>query len=447
MEKNTKQSALFTEVSGKKVDVDFDGGEVTSDAGLLFLREVEKRIGVIRRVSEAVHDNRHPGYVRHEMELLFMQRVFQIIAGYEDGNDCNDLRNDSIMKISCDKRPISDLPLASQPTMSRFENAPSARELYQIARTLVDVFIDSYDSPPKGIIIDIDDTDTPTYGAQQMTLFNNYHHNHCYMPMHIYEGTSGKLIAAILRPGKRPSGREIVSIVKRIVKRIRDSWSDVGIILRGDAHYSCPEVHAWCEGNNVKFVLGQTPNTILYDKASAIMANAEELYALNKKPVKLFGEVTYKAASWSSPRRVIVKAEHTEKGANTRFIVTNLRHSTARFIYQDIYCGRGQMELYIKEHKNHLFSSRASCHSFAANQFRLFLHSIAYVLLHTFRSRYLVGTAYVRAQFDTIRLKFLKVGARVRELFTKVKIHLPSSYPLKNEFFIIWRSCCERAPT
>jgi hypothetical protein len=260
--------------------------------------------------------------------------------------------------------------------------------------------------------------------------------------MHIYEGTSGKLIAAVLRPGKRPAGKEIVSIVKRIVQRIRDSWPDVGVILRGDAHYSSPEVHTWCENHNVKFVLGQTPNQILYEKASTIMAKAKELYEMNQEPVTLFSEFAYKADSWSSSRRVIVKAEHTAKGANTRFIVTNLRHGTARFIYQNIYCGRGKMELYIKEHKNHLLSARASCHSFAANQFRLFLHSIAYVLLHTFRSRHLVGTAYARAQFDTIRLKLLKVGARVRELFTKVKIHLPSSYPLKKEFFTIWRSCC-----
>ena len=443
MKKLTKQTAFFTEVSGKKVEVDFDGGEVTSDAGLLHLRETEKAIGVIPCIAEAIHDNRHPGYVKHLVESLLKQRILQITAGYEDGNDCNDLRHDSIMKIVCDKRPLSGSPLASQPTMSRFENMPSPRELYRIGLALVGLFIDSYDTPPKGIIIDIDDTNDPTYGSQQMTLFNGYHDTYCYMPIHIYEGKSGNLISAILRPGKRPSGKEIVSILKRIVQRIRDSWPHVGIILRGDSHYSAPEVHDWCEENNIKFVLGQSANKTLHDKASSIMAKAKELYGLSEKPVKIFSEFTYKAGSWSAPRRVIVKAEYNPKGANTRFIVTNLQHSARRFIYQEIYCGRGKAELYIKEHKNHLFSDRTSCHSFAANQFRLFLHSAAYMLLHAFRSRHLKGTEFAHAQFDTIRLKLLKVGGRVRELITKVKIHLPSSYPLKEEFFKIWSSCCE----
>jgi hypothetical protein len=442
MPKHTKQTALFTAVSGKTLEVDFDGGEVTSDAGLLFLREVEKQTGVVRRIAAALHDPRHPSYVQHALQSLVMQRVFQILAGYEDGNDCTDLRHDAMMKMACDKRPLSDAPLASQPTISRFENTPSPRELYRMSQALVDAFVDSYDTPPAGIILDIDDTDDPTYGSQQLTFFNHFHNGYCYMPIHVYEGTSGKLIASILRPGKRPSGKEIVAIVKRIVKRIRAAWPDVGIVLRGDSHYSAPEVHDWCEATTVKFVLGQSTNKTLSAKASGIMAKAAELYALREKPVTLFSEFPYQAGSWSQSRRVIVKAEYNHQGANTRFIVTNLHHSGRRFIYRDIYCGRGAMELYIKAHKNHLCSDRTSCHSFAANQLRLFLHSIAYVLLHTFRQRHLAGTDLAHAQFDTIRLKLLKVGGRVRELLTKVIMHLPSSYPLKTEFLTIWRSCC-----
>ena len=443
MRKHTKQTAIFTAISDKKLEVDFDGGEVTSDAGLLFLREVENHIGIVRRVAAVIDDPRHSGYVQHEMESLTMQRVFQISAGYEDGNDCNDLRHDSIMKMACDKRPLSDAPLASQPTMSRFENTPSPRTLYRIGQAFVDAFIDSYEAPPKGIILDIDDTDSRTYGSQQLTMFNGYYNHYCYMPTHIYEGKSGKLIASILRPGKRASGKELVSILKRIIQRIRDAWPDVGIVLRGDSHYSAPEVHDLCETNKVKFVLGQSANKALYDKASAIMAKAAELYAAHEKPVTLFGEFSYQANSWLEPRRVIVKAEYNHQGANTRFIVTNLQHNGRRFIYHKIYCGRGAMELYIKAHKNHLGSDRASCHSYTANHFRLLLHSMAYVLLHTFRSKHLPETFLANAQFDTIRMKLFKVGGRVRELMTKVKIHLPSSYPLKNEFFKIWRSCCE----
>ena len=443
MEKPTKQTAIFTAVSDKKLEVDFDGGAVTSDAGLLFLREVEKQTGLVRRVAAAIDDHRHSGYVQHEMESLTMQRVFQIIAGYADGNDCTDLRHDAIMKMACDKRPLSDAPLASQPTMSRFENTPSPRTLYRIGQAFVDAFIASYEAPPNGIIVDIDDTDSTTYGSQQLTMFNGYYNHYCYMPTHIYEGKSGKLIASILRPGKRASGKAIVSILKRLVQRIREAWPDVGIVLRGDSHYSAPDIHDWCETTNLKFVLGQSANKAIQDKASRIMAQAAALYAAQEQPVTLFGEFSYQAGSWSAPRRVIVKAEYNHQGANTRFIVTNLQHSGRRFIYRDIYCGRGAMELYIKAHKNHLGSDRASCHSFAANQFRLLLHSIAYVLLHTFRSKHLAGTPLAHAQFDTIRLKLLKVGGRVRELMTKVKIHLPTSYPLQNEFLTIWRSCCE----
>lgn len=447
MEKYTKQMLLFKGISGKRVEVDFDGGEITSDAGILFLRETEEQIGILSRIANVIHDKRHPGYVAHEVLPLLKQRVFQIASGYEDCNDSNDLRNDSLLKISCEKLPLSGSPLASQPTMSRFENTPSSTTLYRIARAFVDEFIDSYATPPEGIILDIDDTDDPTHGSQQMTLFNGYHNTYCYMPIHIYEGTSGRLITTILRPGKRPGGKEIVTILKRIVKRIRAAWPDVGIILRGDSHYNSPDVHDFCEKHDVKFTLGQTANSILYNKAHAIMERAKEYYEFRKKSVKYYGEFEYQAASWSAPKRVIVKAEHNEKGANTRFIVTNLTNSNRRFLYETVYCGRGAMELNIKEHKNHLASDRTSCSSFAANQFRLFLHSAAYVLMHAFRSKYLKGTEFAHAQFDTIRLKLIKIGARVRELKTRVKIHLPSSFPLKELFFQIWSSCHESGYT
>lgn len=443
MEKYTKQTALFKDISGKKVAVDFDGGEITSDAGILFLRETEERIGILSRIASVIRDKRHSSYVEHEVLPLLKQRVFQIASGYEDCNDSNELRHASLMKLSCEKLPLSGSALASQPTMSRFENTPSRTTLYRIARAFVDAFIDSYDTPPAGIIIDIDDTDDPTHGTQQMTLFNGYHNTYCYMPIHIYEGRSGRLITTILRPGKRPNGKEIAAILKRIVKRIRTAWPGVGILLRGDSHYNAPQVHDFCKEYGIKFVLGQSANSVLFDTANTLIERAKKQYQSHKKAVQLFGEFAYQAASWSAPMRIIVKAEHNEKGANTRFIATNLQHNNRRFIYQTVYCGRGAMELCIKEHKNHLASDRTSCSGFAANQFRLFLHSAAYVLLHAFRNRCLHGTELAQAQFDTIRLKLIKIGARVRELKTRVKIHLPSSFPLKELFFHVWRLCHE----
>ena len=441
MTQYNKQLMLFKEISGKKVEADFNGGEVTSDAGLLFLRETESKLGLISRIADVLRDRRHPSYVKHEIVQLLTQRVFQIASGYEDANDSNDLRDDPVMKIACDKLPLSDSSLASQPTMCRFENAFSRTDLYRIAQTFLDAFVDSYDKAPEGIIIDIDDTDDPTHGNQQLTFFNAYHDTYCYMPLHIYEGGSGKLITTILRPGKRPSGREIVSILKRIVKRIRTSWPDVGIIFRGDSYYSCPEVFEFCKEHNIKYVLGLTARKPMLKKANNLMDKAKELYMLYKKPVKLFGEFHYQANSWKIPQRIIFKTEYNDKGPNTRFIVTDLKNTQRRFIYQTIYCGRGEMELMIKEHKNHLASDRTSCSSFQANQFRLFLHSIAYVLLHTFRQLHLKNTEFANAQFNTIRLKLLKIGGRVRDLKTKVKIHLPSSFPLKNDLMKIWISC------
>jgi hypothetical protein len=438
MTKHTNQTMLFKEIFGKKVAVDFNGGEVSSDAGLLFLRETESHIGIIDRVANAIHDKRHPSYVKHQIVQLLTQRVFQIAAGYEDANDSDTLKNDPILKLACE----SDDDLASQPTMCRFENTPDRKTLYRIGAALVDAFIASYQRPPKSIVLDLDDTDDPTHGTQQLSLFNAYHDCYCYMPLHIYEGKSGKLITTILRPGKRPSGKEIVVILKRIVKRIRQAWPDVGILIRGDSYYSAPAVYDFCDRHDIKYVFGFKAYKPLLQAAGNLMTQARELSEHSDKPVKIYGEISYQAKSWSKAKRIICKAEYNDKGANTRFIITNLKHAKYRFIYQTAYCGRGAMELMIKEHKNHLLSDRTSCSSFEANQFRLFMHSIAYVLMHSFRQKHLRQTAFAKAQFNTIRLHLLKIGARVRTLSTRIKIHLPTAYPLKKDFEKIWRSCC-----
>jgi hypothetical protein len=431
---------LFKELYGKKVQVDFNGGDVSSDAGLLLFREAEEKLNLFEKVADAIHDNRHPGYVKHGITELLKQRVYQIAAGYEDANDAGDLRKDPVLKIACDRPLSSDYDLASQPTLSRFENAPTKATLYRMARALLDVFINSYDAPPEGIVIDLDDTVDPTHGNQQLTLFNAYHDCHCYLPLHIYEGKSGKLITTILRPGKRPSGKEIVTILKRIIRVIREAWPDVGILLRGDSYYSCPAVYEYCEEHNLKFIFGFKPYSTLVKRSKTLTENAMALFESECTPVKIYGEFSYQAKTWKSPYRIIVKAEHNSQGPNTRFIVTNLTHANRQFVYETIYCGRGSVELMIKEHKNHLASDRTSCSSFQANQFRLFMHSMAYILMHHFRSQYLKGTQFAKAQFDTIRTKIIKIGARVHHLVTKIKIQLPNCYPYKEDFFRIWKS-------
>lgn len=438
MTQNTKQMMLFKDISHKKVVADFNGGDVSSDGGLLFLREVESKMHVIKRVTDVLNDRRHPGYVKHLITQLMSQRVFQVASGYEDANDSDNLKNDPIMKIVCDRLNGS---LASQPTISRFENSLSRTDLYRIAQVFVDVFIDSYKKPPKGIILDLDDTEDETHGSQQLSFFNAYHGGYCFMPLHIYEGKSGKLITTVLRTGKRPSGKEIVMILKRIIERIRKVWPKVGIIVRGDSHYGCPEVFDFCDEHHLKYVFGLTLRKPMLKKAQLLSDQAKELFSLKNEPVKLFGEFVYQANSWETSQRIIFKAEHNEKGPNLRAIVTNLENNNRRMIYDTIYCGRGAMELMIKEHKNHLRSDRTSCSSFLANQFRLFIHSMAYVLLHAFRENHLQNTQFAKAQFDTIRLKILKLGARVISLSTKIKIHLPTSCPYREDLFRIWQSC------
>src|SRR6266480_7888455 len=397
----------FASLCGKQLQVDFNGGTVTSDGGVLLLREIEAQVGIIGRFVAALNDPRDPRYIDHSYEDLLRQRIFQISCGYEDANDCNTLRSDPALKVACDRLPIVGKDLASQPTMSRAENAPRRSELYRMGKALCDTFLASYDRPPKAILLDIDDTEDEVHGAQQQALFNGYYDAYCYLPLHIYEGQSGKLITSILRPGCRPTGAEIVSILQRVVGAIRRAWPEVLILLRGDGHFSTPEVHQWCESQEpvIFYILGQSGNAVLKRAASGLLEQAGSLYrskqvrashkqekehrkqqqARSKRETphsqkqertrsqellkaKLYTTFSYQAESWSTPHRIICKAEVSDEGENLRLVVTNMKTPRNQWIYETIYCGRGQMENYIKDHKLFLHSDRTSCHKFAANQ-------------------------------------------------------------------------------
>jgi hypothetical protein len=471
MTQDTQIVLPFTRLSGKNRQADFDGGTLSSDGGVLFFREIEAQVGIIGRLAGALDDPRDARYTDHSDEEMLSQRIFQIACGYEDANDCNPLRHDPAFKAACGRLPIVGEPLASQPSMSRLENRPRHSELYRMAEALLNTFVASYDHTPPSILLDIDDTADEVHGSQQQSLFNGYYDSYCYQPLHIYEGQSGKLITSILRPGRRPTGEEIVSILKRVVGAIRREWPEVLILLRGDGHFSTPEVHDWCESQDpeIVYILGQGGNKVLKEKAQNLLQQAQLLYrfrqeryfrkelqeernnqkskeksrspkifknsaTIEKIKVKLYTEFLYQAETWSKPRRIICKVEVSEQGDNIRFVVTNMKLSRKAYIYEKIYCGRGQMENYIKDHKRFLHSDRTSCHKFEANQFRLFLHSAAYVLMHHLRTRGLQGTAWSRAQFDQIQLRVLKVGARIEELKTKIRFHFPSSFPLKEVY-------------
>ena len=441
MSKDTKQLYLFKEISGKAVHVNFNGGNISSDSGVVMLHKFLDGLGVIEKVAELLPDDRHQSYVEHTTEQLLRQRVLQIIAGYEDGNDCDALRHDPAFRIACGKKPETDGPLASQPTMFRFEHRIDPKTLVRLGRLQVDFFIRSYKKPPEAIILDFDDSEYRTYGSQQLSLFNGYYGSVCYQPMHVYEGESGKLVATILRPGKRPGGKEIAKMIRRIARLIKQAWPDVNIIIRGDSHYRSPEVFDVCKELNMEFVLGLTSNNILQECIADIKKQAEALFEQNPKAFKLYHEFEYKAGTWAEPHRVIAKVEYTEKlKMNTRFIVTSLKTTWRKQVYELIYCGRGKAELHIKEHKGHLGSDRTSCNSFLANQFRLIIFNIAYMAVHSFRSMHLQNTCFATADFNTIRLKLIKIGGQIKELSTRIKIHLSSAYPYQDEFRKIYAS-------
>lgn len=441
MSQDTKKPYFFKGISGKEVHVNFNGGNISSDSGVVMLREFTDKLGIIKKVAKLLPDNRHQSYVDHTAEQLLSQRVLQIIAGYEDGNDCNALRHDPAFKTACGKKPENDGPLASQSTMFRFEHRIDPKTLVRLGRLQVDFFIRSYKKAPETIILDFDDTEDQTYGSQQLSLFNAYYGSVCYQPMHVYEGKSGKLIATILRPGKRPTGKEISKIIRRIVRLIKKAWPKVNIIIRGDSHYGCPEVFDICKNFNMQFVLGLTSNSVLQQCVADIKKQAEALFEREPRVFKLYHEFEYQAATWAEPQRVIAKVEYTEKlKINIRFIVTSFKTTRRKQVYEMLYCGRGKAELYIKEHKIHLGSDRTSCNSFLVNQFRLIFFNLAYMILHYFRSRHLKNTCFAKADFNTIRLKLIKIGGQIKELSTRIKIHLSSAYPYQYEFKKIYAS-------
>ena len=435
MIENNQLELDFPNVRGKKVTVDFDGGIVTSDAGLLLLRETERSVGIIDRLSRCIIDKRDRRYIDHTARELMAQRTFQIACGYEDADDSDSLRHDPVLKMACGRTPLSGEALGSQPTMSRLENTISRTTLYRMGMAFVDNFLDSYRRAPDKIIVDVDDTDDPTHGAQQMSLFNAYYDEYCYMPLHIYEGYSGKLICTVLRPGKRPNGIEIAAILKRVMKRIRKRWPKVRMVLRGDSHFSGPEIFDLCHSmRRTHFVLGLSNNRALAPLVEDAVKKVEAAYKQVGKKLKVFVEFPYQAKSWTESHRVICKIEVSEKGRNVRFIVTDMNGKGPQRMYDESYCGRGRMENFIKDHKNALHSDRTSCHRFEANYFRLFLHSAAYVLLHALAEKGLRGTELVKAQFDTIILKVLKIGAQVVEGLSRIRVHLPTSCPVKDLF-------------
>jgi len=436
-ENNYSPPTLFklSPVSKKPIELRFTAERISADGGLLLLKEVENNIGIINSITDCINDDRHPSYVRHTIHSMISQRVFQIAAGYEDTNDCDTLKDDAVLKICAGQLPETSHSLASQPTMCRLENHPSSRELYHIAEAFVNNFINSYSTEPSVIILDCDDTNINAYGQQQEIEFNNYYGEYCFMPLHIYEGLSGKLITTILKPGRRSKTSDVYAILQRLITRLQKCWKNTTIVVRGDSHFCSKELMDWAQAQkNVHFLTGLTGNNVLNKMAEITIKSAKREYAQYGKPVRRFHSFEYQAGTWAHSQRVIVKVEANSMGTNIRYIATDMREYRSQDLYEKGYCARGNMELRIKDHKLFLQSGRMSCNSFLANQFRLFLHSAAYVLLHTLQKEVLRGTEFATATMKTLQLKVIKVAARVKELKTKIKIELPNDFPVKELF-------------
>jgi Transposase DDE domain group 1 len=417
-------------VGAKAVALDFDGGRLSSDAGVVLLKDIDAQLGLTHNLAAVLSDPRDPRRIHFTLEDLIKQRVFQIAAGYEDANDSNTLRDDPIFKLLLDRLPETGASLASQPTLSRFENRVSRPELYRMALELLHQFIASYASAPKVIVLDVDDTEDPVHGGQEHARYDGYYGGYCFMPLHVYEGLSGRLITTILT-AKRFTGAQMLAVLKRLVKRRRQVWPHTRLIVRGDSHFAYPEVMQWIEAQpSMGYVTGLTSNAVLQALAQEVVEQATRAYALSGHKVTRFHSTRYQAGTWSRPRRVVIKVEVSEQGINTRFVVTDLEQARTKVLYQKIYCARGQAENEIKDHKLYLKSDRTSCHRFEANQLRVLLHSAAYVLLETLRREVLKTTQWASATMETIQLRWLKLGARVQEFEDRITISLPSSCPV-----------------
>jgi hypothetical protein len=433
-------------VGGKPVHVAFDGGRLTSDGGVLVLAEIERRLGIADRLAGCIDDPRAPERVEHGLAEMIRFRALMIAAGYEDANDCDALRTDPAFKMAVGRLPEGAADLCSQPTMCRLENLPGPIALKRMMMAMVELFCDSFDQVPRRIVLDIDDTEDRVHGHQQLSLFHAHYDSRCFLPIHIYEATTGKPVAVILRPGKTPDGAEVTLVLRHLVKAIRAHWPRVEILVRGDSHYARREAMSWCERNRVAYVFGLAGNKVLLRRVADLAEDAAVARVEGEGPkVRRFGEFPYAAKTWKVERRVIARVEASAQGSDSRFVVTNLA-GAPQWLYEGVYCRRGQAENLIKAHKLHLASDRTSCMSAAANQFRLLIHTAAYWLLHTLRGLAPKTSFWNDAQFDTIRLALIKVAARVTEMKTRIKVALPTAYPHQASWTLLARRASSLPP-
>ena len=422
----TSKSLTFSRVGRREVVADFLGGRLTSDAGILLLKEVDQRIGLLDAINQSIPDPRDPLMTVHDQRTMLAQRIFSIALGYEDLNDQQTMRTDAALQVAAGVAPEEAAPMASPSTLCRLENRVLRQTNVRLSKILVDQFIASYETPPEEITLDFDATDDPVHGQQEGRFFHGYYRHYCFLPLYVFCGSQP--LVAYLRPSKIEGAKHAKAITKLLVEYLRQAWPDVRITIRGDGGFCRWKLLRWCEKHGVWYCMGACRNKVLERHAETLMKQAEAEFEETGEKSRLFGETNYSAKTWDKERRMIIKSERLEQGLNTRFVVTNLPHPPQQ-LYDDVYAMRGDMENRIKEQQLMLFADRTSCHDFQANQFRLLLSTFAYVLMDALRRDYLKGTELERAQCSTIRLKLFKIAARVRVTVRRVWFHLSSSYP------------------
>jgi len=392
------------------------------------LREIERRLGLAETITAPLRDDRDPSRVLYSYAEMATARLLMIAAGYEDCDDIDALRGDPALKIACGRAPETGADLMSQPTLSRLENTPDWRALAKIGLGLIDLYCRSFKVPPKRIVLDIDDTDDPVHGQQELALFNAHYDCTCFQPIHIFDAVSGKPILSLLRPGKRPSGEEVARVLRHVIGRIRKRWPHVEILVRADSHYCSEPALALLEALDCRYIIGFAINAKLIEIAVPWRAQCDIRRSQWAPTVRRFHQLPYRAREWSRSRRVIARVEATRMGTDARFVVTNLE-GRGKTLYEKVYCARGAAENLIKDMKRFTRSDKTACSRWQANQFRLFLHMGAYWLLHGLRAAAPKRSRWRGATFETIRRMFVKIAVRIEELKGKIRLAFPASYP------------------
>jgi len=423
----TGQQMLFGRVGRREIEANFQGGAISSDGGVMLLRQMDRRLGLSAAVAAALNDPRAPDRIKHELRDLVAQRLYGLCCGYEDLNDHDRLRHDPLMQTAVGKAD----ELASSPTFSRLETRAARAEIVALNRVLVEQFIAAHTQAPTELILDVDASDVPLHGDQEMTQFHGYYDHYCYLPLYVFCGQS--MLACLLRPSRIDGAKHAAAIIKLLVTRLRQVWPSVRLIVRGDSGFCRQPLLRWCERRGVGYVIGVARNARLHKQVETWEAELEAAFAACGTKQRSIREFRYAADSWKVERRVVTRLEFGTQGANPRFVVTNL-DLPADVLYDELYCQRGEAENRIKETQLDLFGTRASCHKFHANWLRLMFAALAYTLMQRLREIALAGTELARASAASIRVKLLKIGAAVVRNTRRVRIMLASHHPLREIF-------------